>query len=292
MRVASPSFGGETFLTGVRAISRRDAWSVGTSDVVHHQIQYVHTLALRWNGRGWHRVGTPHPGVDSWLAAVAGWRKDLWAVGRWTRTGLYQRGLILHWNGRRWSRVRAPGLVRMSRLTSLSAVARGDVWAAGDVFNDTTGYQPLLLHWNGARWHRAATPELSATSEIDAASATSDRDVWLGGQGLLHWDGSSLAQVMSNTQPVNALDAFSRTDAWLASGCDGCAPPAVMMHWDGARWSPNPTPNPGDQADALDSIGGSGSADLWAVGTYLSSSIGHYRTLILHWDGTSWAPSS
>jgi hypothetical protein len=49
-----------------------------------------------------------------------------------------------------------------------------------------------------------------------------------------------------------------------------------------------PSPNPGgnDETDIF-GIRAVSATDIWAVGTYLTTD-SPYRTLILHWDGTSW----
>jgi hypothetical protein len=85
--VPSPSPGTGAALTGVAAISAKDAWAVGTSD--------GKTLILRWNGKAWKRLPSPSPGTSAGLAGVAAFTaRAAWAVGdTGTRTGA--RTLIL-----------------------------------------------------------------------------------------------------------------------------------------------------------------------------------------------------
>jgi hypothetical protein len=88
------------FLSGVAALSARDAWTVGSTS--------SRTLALHWNGRAWARVASPNPAPDSFLDGVAGSSgRSVWAVGG---SGKFPRNktLILHWNGRAWKRIPSP----------------------------------------------------------------------------------------------------------------------------------------------------------------------------------------
>jgi hypothetical protein len=61
------------------------------------------------------------------------------------------------------------------------------------------------------------------------------------------------------------------------------------MHWNGTQWSVVPTPNPGGQNyNELRDVVAIASNDVWAVG-YFYPGVGEAaRTLIEHWDGTSW----
>src|SRR5262249_43751501 len=61
----------------------------------------------------------------------------------------------------------------------------------------------------------------------------------------------------------------SPTDAWAVG------PGGMILHFDGARWSPVP----GGAASWLTGVWGSGAADVWAS----SEDAGVY-----HYDGTSW----
>jgi hypothetical protein len=48
------------------------------------------------------------------------------------------------------------------------------------------------------------------------------------------------------------------------------------------------TPNPGSQENSLADVSGSSPSDVWAVGVYWSN-INAVKSLIAHWDGTSWS---
>ena len=83
-RVASPDPAGfwhANNLTGVTAVSARDAWAVGWYR--HHAV--TRTLILHWNGRSWKRVASPDPdgpgGGDALNAISASSGTNVWAVG-------------------------------------------------------------------------------------------------------------------------------------------------------------------------------------------------------------------
>src|SRR5258708_5033331 len=59
----------------------------------------------------------------------------------------------------------------------------------------------------------------------------------------------------------------------------------LIEHWDGAAWSVQPGPNPGN-GGVLQAVAATSSSNAWAVGFYGGGST--VRTLIEHWDGTAW----
>lgn len=71
--------------------------------------------------------------------------------------------------------------------------------------------------------------------------------------------------------PIYSLWAVSPTDIWGAGGN------GVLIHFDGATWSPVPS----GVATNLNALWGSSATDVWAVGEFGK---------ILRYNGTSWAP--
>jgi hypothetical protein len=65
----------------------------------------------------------------------------------------------------------------------------------------------------------------------------------------------------------------------------------LIEHWNGTSWSAVPSPSPGT-GDYLNGVTASGSADVWAVGSYLPSGSSSGQTLTLNWNGTSWSTVS
>jgi hypothetical protein len=96
---------------------------------------------------------------------------------------------------------------------------------------------------------------------------------------------------------LNGLAVVSASDIWAV----GYGPPlpgeaayvkhTLTEHWDGARWSIVPSPNPAvktfPQAE-LFGVFALSPNDVWAAGSYENPSAFPSLTLIEHWDGLSW----
>jgi hypothetical protein len=62
----------------------------------------------------------------------------------------------------------------------------------------------------------------------------------------------------------------------------------LIEHWNGSAWSVVSSPDPGGGAgDFLSGVSAVSPSDIWAVGTYFTSTA--VRTLVLHWNGTAWS---
>ena len=92
------------YLTSVVAVSRTDAWAVGSVYSAS-----PHTLALHWNGTRWKRAATPDPGNGEFTGVAASGANSLWVVGDDQPNGsAWTKPLIEHWNGHRWTNANAP----------------------------------------------------------------------------------------------------------------------------------------------------------------------------------------
>lgn len=58
-------------LTSVVAVSKNNAWAVGTYENDQTSFHQDRTLTLHWNGSAWSIVSSPTPGATSQLTAVA-----------------------------------------------------------------------------------------------------------------------------------------------------------------------------------------------------------------------------
>jgi hypothetical protein len=94
--------------------------------------------------------------------------------------------------------------------------------------------------------------------------------------------------------------ALSASDAWAAGYyCTGhCGAAAetdrtLIAHWNGTTWAQVPSPSPGTTVSRLSSVSADSATDVWAAGYYCASQCGQAaeidRTLIAHWNGTTWA---
>lgn len=306
-RFASPSPGTNDKLTGVSAVSAADVWAVGYYEVPCDFGARQKTLILHWNGASWSQVPSPNPGTcDNELDAVsADSATDAWAVGFYATPG--DRSLILHWDGTAWSRVRSPNATGFDNvLNGVSAVSATDAWAVGVIFHNAACFCTVALHWDGVSWSRVPSPSPgSVASQLNGVSADSATDAWaVGWQDpgaanyktlILRWNGANWSQVPSpNPNPsapdvLNGVSARSATDAWavgeytdknVSSQSD-----ALILHWNGTRWSKAPTPIAPAPQLALYGASTISATNAWAVGQFGISA----RTLALHWNGTSWS---
>lgn len=231
-QVQSPDPGGSSGsdLDGVRAVSSKDAWAVGsylagTGDK---------TLILHWNGNAWKQIASPTPGGDATLSAVTATSSgNAWAVGRAFRsTG--DASLILHWNGTAWKQVASPNPGASNDITAVAASSKSDAWAVG-IATDNGIDQPLILRWNGRRWTHIASP--------DQGGSTNDND-------------------------LTGVTVVSGANAWaVGSVASGQHRQTLILHWNGARWAHVPSPNRGT-ANQLLGVSARSASNLWAVGTY------------------------
>jgi hypothetical protein len=202
------------------------------------------------------------PGVL--YSVVARGPNDVWAVGTENYPG---RGLIEHWDGTAWT---ATYLRFAALLRGIAAAGPRQIWAVGqrygraNPFGDTT----LTLRFNGSTWSRIPSPNALTGNSNDqnwltSVSAVAANDVWAVGRDGNH-DGVPLDRTL-------------------------------IKHWDGARWTivPNPDPGGSSQDNDLWGVAAVATGDVWAVGgvgSFLNP--GASSPLALHWDGSSWTQVS
>jgi hypothetical protein len=179
---------------------------------------------------------------------------------------------VLHWNGTSWRPVPAPDpggaatgdfnlLLGVACPAPRSCWAVGTFGSSGDPFN-----QNEALRWNGTRWSRFPVPNPDGTgtgeeNTLSAVYCTSSGNCWAVG----HYGSTSGSTGFTLNQ---------------------------VLHWTGSRWTLVDAPNPGGiahgDANRLDSIRCTSSADCWAVGDSLKLHEA-VRNQALHWNGTNWA---
>jgi hypothetical protein len=223
--VRSPAIA-DVNLTGVAAISKRDAWAIGfgTDYAEHFVIEH-------WNGKVWQRVAAPYPSGDNMeeLTSIsAASPHDVWAVGDYSGYGNTLDGdsLLLHWDGHHWTRADLPAPLS-GGIWDVRAVGPNDVWALGADSNS----ESALAHWDGNAWQAVAAPPNPTASPdfgLGYLAVGSTNDVWaLGGSGgdtyTWHWDGTSwttaLLPAKSGGDQVLYLGiAAAGGDAWAVGG--------------------------------------------------------------------------
>jgi hypothetical protein len=193
-----------------------------------------------------------------------------------------------------------------SQLNAVDARTSSDVWAVG---YRTTGAQSM--HWDGVSWTDVPMPVPAGTDSMWAfdVDALAVDDAWaVGGRSdadsgdhaaIQHWNGriwslSSLPDLTGIYAELLGLDAVAADDIWAVGfqrgSTRGGDPRPLVMHFDGDAWHVVTTPSlAGPNASLLD-VRAFAPDDVWAVGSRqppLTSEVGD-RTLIEHWDGSSW----
>jgi hypothetical protein len=292
-RMAGP----HSWMTGIDALSSRDAWAVGYG-TDHDHGTGTHSLTIHWNGSRWRVVDSGGTGQDQetvvWAVSMAS-SDDVWAVG-WDTGG--EEGpltaVIKHWDGGTWKQVCSPV---EGYLYAVTAIAADDVWIAGQI-----GSGSEFLHWDGSTW--ATMPAAGSIAHLDAISPN---DVWAVGSRYRgnevdtlaeHWDGTSWT-IVSTPNPGGAtgtefvsVSASSPEDVWAAGYTirESYYPgTTIIEHWDGTTWSVIPSPSPGHTWNGLTGISADSATDAWAAGTYSNDpDPDKGKTLLLHWDGATW----
>jgi hypothetical protein len=302
-------------LNSVAALSATDQWAVGSW--LHFPDAYVfHTLVEHWDGSsaGWTVVPSPNSlALNSYLYGVAADAPDdVWAVGGTDQSGPPYHSLVEHWDGTAWSIVSAasfPGV-----LYGVVALAPNNVWAVG-----TENYpgRGLIEHWDGTSW---TATYLQFAALLRGVAAVSPRQIWAVGQRYgrtnpfgdttltMRFNGSTWSRVPSpnplsgNSNDQNwltSVSAVAANDVWAVGRYGnhdgGPLDQTLIEHWNGARWTVVPSPDPGgsSQDNDLWGVAAVATADVWAVGgvgAFLDPDSS--SPLALHWDGASWTQAS
>lgn len=165
--------GADEHLYGVKAVSARNAWAVGTS-YAPPNVTSGRTLILHWNGHSWSRQKSPNvsSGTNSLVAVTATSPWNAWAVGQYDTSASHP--LILRWNGHTWSRQRSPNPPGPDTLEAVAATSRSTAWAVGQ----DGGGETLVLRWNGHSWSRQVSPNARVPDALNGVAATSASNMW------------------------------------------------------------------------------------------------------------------
>ena len=293
---------GDNQLEAVTAVSSGSVWAVGQYFVGAN----TRTLIEHWNGKTWKVVTSPSPGsVNSLNAVYAASAANIWAVGGYATGASASHTLIEHWNGKSWKVVKSPDPgAGTNALSGVRGTSARDVWAVGYTEIGYPRFNTLVLHWNGKTWKvvKSANGD-SQSNQLTAVRPLSPSSAWAAGwytkgsanRSLIErWSKGRWRVVYSpngsnSTNELEGILATSATSAW-ATGWD--YNPAVhadrtlLLHWNGTRWKHAYSPNAGAGSNDLFAIGGTSAANVYAVGSYLTSTGGN--VLILHWNGSHW----
>jgi hypothetical protein len=239
-----------------------------------------------------------------------------WAAGNVT-DGAHPGQVIEQWNGTKWNLFPSPrfGKRNQADVFAMTSSSANDVWAIGSLVNLDSGLASSLFeHWNGTAW--TATTVESNNEFLFGASADATNDAWAVGfsgsdrieTSAMHWDGTNWKSVATpnagqGTNKLNAVLALAPNDVWAVGFSTPVAPPkkaatlTLIEHFDGTSWVVVPSPNVGlnsaNQSNRLLGLTANSANDIWAFGSYFTSEGSrHQMTLLLHWDGATWAIAS
>jgi hypothetical protein len=205
----------------------------------------------------WTGVPPASPGtIDNTLTSVTVLSPcDAWAVGFDIGASAVDESLIEHWNGASWTVVPSPNPGSHGTiLKSVRAISPTNIWAVGNFSNGEE--DTLVLHWNGTSWKQITSPSPAGSfSSLNGVRAVSPSNVWAVGQSF------------------NQAAGF-RT---------------LIEHFNGHQWSQVTSPNPGGPGadNVLNAVVFTSATNAWAVGRTSNSTTDH--TLILHFNGKTWA---
>ncbi len=127
-------------------------------------------------------------------------------------------------------------------------------------------------------------------SAAEAAPLSTGAGVAPGGGCPPNW------QVVSSPSPgdfyneLSAVSAVSANDVWAVGRtlANGGNSHNLIVHWNGTAWIQVVAPTIEPYDNALTTVSARAANDVWAAGQYYTSNNSGARTVILHWDGTSW----
>jgi hypothetical protein len=143
-------------------------------------------------------------------------------------------------------------------LHGFAAVSASDVWATGYYLSGGIDHT-LSEHWNGSAWSIVPTPSPGTKNDfLNEPVAVAGNDVWVVG---------------SQGNKDNGEGPGART---------------LIEHWNGSAWSVVPSASvSGANQDILRGAAATSANDVWAAGRSKASGEAK-RTLIEHWNGSSW----
>jgi hypothetical protein len=201
--------------------SSQDGWAVGDKGVIYH-----------FNGSSWLSVNSP---VTKVLAAIDfAPNGEGWIVG--------YDGTLLKYVGGEWKLFTD---LRTDHF-DLRAVdfTSGHGWAVGLQFSTSMG--GTILEYEDGLWLAVTPPTDNRLMEV---SVLNDNNAWAVGTAdsaggtIIHWDGKHWQRWYQQDLPLPAVDLYtidmvSAVDGWAAGAPTVSGGPAIMLHWDGFRWSP------------------------------------------------------
>jgi hypothetical protein len=236
-----------------------------------------------------------HSDLDAVSASSA---SDIWAVG--------QSGV--HFDGQKWTAFVLPEIAGdlTSRISGVADLAPNNVWSVGDINISQQNPNQIIEHFDGTKWSVSPGPQFQPSDQpgLEGLTAISATDMWAGGSILTtiggfqeafplfeHFDGTSWTATIDESN-LNSfmfgISAQATNDVWAVGTVALGA--TFIEHFDGTAWSAVASPSPGLGQKTLFGVTALAPNDAWAVGFFVKAlnQDRPQKTLIEHWDGTSW----
>jgi hypothetical protein len=259
----------EISVKGMAVRSTDDAWAVGY--ISHRGRREL--LTVHWDGSEWRLIPVPKLPTHSLESSLDGVSivsvDDVWAVGYQTLGGVW-RTLILRWNGKEWKIIPSPNIdyamnkwgqrvpvtAQDNQLSNVISLSKSDAWAFGVAHDTLAGEKSLALHWDGASWKVSGSPKVGLITD---ASVDQSKGIWV-------------------------VNGGSNAESWMA----GAVKKQNSSGWDKAEM-------PRIEQPILLAVSAFSPDYVWGVGYKWSGfpqgakshQVGA-RSLVMHWDGTSW----
>jgi len=260
----SSSEGGASWSQVAGVPSLDSTWS-GMSSTADNNVWLAEVdEAVQYNGSSWTtHTGLGVPGLH--IGAIVTFAaNDTWIFGDY--------GVASHWNGTSWS---TSYLLIDGSTPAVFASAWGydsdNIWAGAD---------GAIFYYNGSTWTQQSSPG-SCVGNFVGLSGTSTTDVWaandagIGCDSTWHYNGVAWLNA-SSPAPIalTAVYAPASGGAWFTDYAG-----STVYYVSGGTMTPSSV-----GASNLKDIDGTGTNDIWAVGTLG----GGYN--LTHYNGSAWAP--
>ena len=261
---------------GTTCTNAWNCWAVGGVIPTLGGNSQPNALIDSWNGSTWSiesAVGPPGTDASLLWSVTCVVASDCWAVGAQEPTGNQgPQTLAEHWDGSRWSVVPTPAVD--GYLFSVTCSASGDCWAVGDsVEGQGNPLNGIIYHWDGSQWSQIATPSSGQTyDQLESVSCTNSSNCWAVGS-------AGPNQIQYNFLPGIAPTVIGTS--------------ALIEHWNGSAWSVVPdASSPPGSGQYLTGVTCTGSTNCWTVGSSMDANGNPSTSLVEHWDGSTWSPTT
>lgn len=310
---AVPQLSGGSLLNATVAFGRTNVWAFGGEELTDRGGRPV---AVRWDGRAWHRNTVPGSGVLSDASGSS--PSDIWALAAFGARAVGGSNLV-HFDGGRWTAVAGPKINGRWKYTQVKSFGPRDVWVTGTVDGAKPDqWKAFLYRFDGRKWTEVRLPAKDGAIQPTAIEGTSSRNLWLvGAHGDLHgspgygftfhWNGSQLRDLpFPRTKDVAPTDLtfhggkpvlvgfqlFVDGQLTTASSLPAVGNPTslrrglrgvpVVFGWNGRTWAQQKQPV---TEGAFYSVSGDGRGGLVAVGQHVG---GDGSPIFARFDGRQW----